>query len=244
MERVCLIPARGTSTRLKGKNLAFFGNGENLLTHTINQALGCDIFDRVIVSSDDDKILDISTKIPSVEIHKRHRDHEQLIDVIRDVIPWIYCDINTQEARDEYVMTEEDNDTLGILLVTCPLRTLEDIRIASALFDEAERLRPVVSVAKYSTPAQMAWKVNTIGLLEPVMTEMFTSTRKQDHCDTYHFNDAIIFDTMANFLKPDRDLFGKYPIPYPMPYERSVAIDYQYQLDLARALHMLNNEHS
>ena len=59
MANICFIPARKNSTRLKNKNIAPFGNG-NLVTYTIQQAIDSDIFDRIILSSDDRDILDMA----------------------------------------------------------------------------------------------------------------------------------------------------------------------------------------
>jgi len=129
-----------------------------------------------------------------------------------------------------------DDDIIGLLLVTCPLRTIEDIIKAYIIFINSDKKNSVVSVRKNENPIQLAFKVNE-GLLNPVMpNEYYRSTSKQDHYDTYHYNDAIIFDTCKNFMNPKRNLFGDSPIPYFMPWERSVAIDYRFQLELARYL--------
>ena len=83
----------------------------------------------------------------------------------------------------------------------------------------------------------MSFKIDGGGHLEPVMpVEFFKSTRKQDHTDTYFFNDAIIFDTVKDFMDKGRNLYGRMPIPYLMPWERSIAIDYEFQLKMARCL--------
>ena len=60
------------------------------------------------------------------------------------------------------------------------------------------------------------------------------STRKVDHVKTYSSNDAIIIDLAKNFMNPNRNLFGNDSIPYIMPWERSIAIDYEFQLKLVQ----------
>jgi len=83
----------------------------------------------------------------------------------------------------------------------------------------------------------MAFKTNEGGYLIPVMPDDFyRSTRKQDHYDTFFYNDAIIFDTAKKFMTPNRTLYGETPIPYIMPWERSIAIDYKFQLKIAQCL--------
>lgn len=220
MNNVCFIPARSSSTRLKKKNIAKFCDG-NLVTHTIEQAINSDLFNRIILSSNDKKILKMGKKF-DIELHLRDDKFDKIIDVIRNAIP----ELNIL-----------DEDIIGLLLVTCPLRAIHDIIDAYTIFINTGKQSSVVSVKKNENPVQLAFKTNSEGRLIPVMPDEYNkSTRKQDHYDTFHYNDAIIFDTAKSFMKPDRNLFGENSIPYIMPWERSIAIDYKFQLKIARCL--------
>lgn len=219
MNNICFIPARNSSTRLKRKAVAPFKDG-NLITHTIKQAKECGIFDRIILSSNDEGYLEMGKEC-GAESHLRSDTHDKIIDVMRDAITEL--DIN-------------DEDTIGLLLVTCPLREVEDIIEAHKIFEKIDRYHSVVSVKKNENPIQMSWKTDAAGHLIPVMPREYNkSTRKQDHYDTYCYNDAIIFDTAKKFMDLSRNLFGD-PIPYLMPWERSIAIDYEFQLKIAQCL--------
>jgi len=220
MNNICFVPARDSSTRLKRKALAEFCGG-NLVTHTIEQALESDLFNRIILSSNSDEILKIGNKF-GIELHLRDDRHDKIIDVMRSAIP---------------ELNMKNNDIIGLLLVTCPLRAVLDIIAAYTIFIAAGKSRSVVSVVKNENPVQLAFKKDDNGFLVPAMpTEYAKSTRKQDHYDTFHYNDAIIFDTVERFMDSGRNLFGENPIPYFMPWERSIAIDFKFQLDLARHL--------
>ena len=221
MKSICLIPARNSSTRLKNKNISPFGNG-NLITHTIDQALEAFCFDRIVLSSNDLMILDIA-KNYHIETHFRDDSEDQLLGVIRQAIPSLGV---------------EDDDVLTLLLVTCPLRESWEITEAFKRFVIDEDCRhTLVSVKKNENPIQMAFEIDEGGHLEPVFPEEFLkSTRKQDQKDTYFFNDAFIIDTVKNWMNESRpNLYGD-PIPYLMPWERSIAIDYEFQLNIARSL--------
>lgn len=219
MENVCFIPARDSSTRLKKKALAEFQGG-NLITHTLEQVLESNLFNRIILSSNSNEILNIG-RVFGVELHLRYDKHDKIIDVMRDAIPEL--DII-------------DDDIIGLILVTCPLRTIEDILEAYVTFINSDKKNSVVSVTKDENPIQLSFK-DVDGLLVPVMPNEYNrSTSKQDHYETFHYNDAIIFDTCKNFMNPKRNLFGDNPLPYFMPWERSVAIDYKFQLELVRFL--------
>ncbi len=219
-KNICFIPARDSSTRLKNKNVSLFKKG-NLITHTIEQAKICGVFDRIILSSNNKDILKIGKEC-GIEIHFREDKYDQIIDVIRQSI--IDLDINKE-------------DTIGLLLVTCPLRQIEDIQNAYRIFEENDKYNCVVSVKQNENPIQMSWKIRNDKFLEPIFPkDYYRSTRKQDHYKTYCYNDAIIFDSGENFMDPKRNLFGFSPIFYLMPWERSIAIDYEFQLKITQLL--------
>ncbi len=56
---LCIIPARGGSKRLPGKNLTLVG-GKPLLAYSILTARAARRIDRVIVSTDDDEIAEVA----------------------------------------------------------------------------------------------------------------------------------------------------------------------------------------
>ena len=59
MKVVCIINARGNSKGLPGKNIRMFGD-KPLIAHTIESAINSKICDRVVVSTDDEEIAEIS----------------------------------------------------------------------------------------------------------------------------------------------------------------------------------------
>lgn len=61
MRTVAIIPARGGSKRLKGKNI-YPLLGKPLMAYTIEALNACDFVDEIFVSSDDDDILEVGKK--------------------------------------------------------------------------------------------------------------------------------------------------------------------------------------
>ena len=59
MNIVTLIPARGGSKGIKNKNITLVKN-KPLIAHTIESAINSKICDRVVVSTDDEEIAEIS----------------------------------------------------------------------------------------------------------------------------------------------------------------------------------------
>lgn len=59
MSAVAIIPARGGSQRIPRKNLKLF-NGEPMIVGSIRTALASGLFDRVVVSTDDEEIAEVA----------------------------------------------------------------------------------------------------------------------------------------------------------------------------------------
>ncbi len=211
------------SKRVPGKNKSVF-NGKTLIAHTIEQAIDSNVFDSIVVTSDDDEILDVAKYYNVVALERSKLlsgDDATLLDVIRDVID--------HESR-------AADCCIGLLLVTAPLRTVKDIRDAYDLYINAETKKSVVSVCSNINPIDLSWKIEDEHL-EPVFQEAYKQNiSKHLREQTFFFNDACIYDSAQNFLKEGRNLFGDKPIPYKMPHERSLFIDYKFQLDLVQLI--------
>ena len=55
----CIIPARSGSKRIKNKNIKSF-MGKPIIAYSIEAAKAANIFDRIIISSDSEEIIDVS----------------------------------------------------------------------------------------------------------------------------------------------------------------------------------------
>jgi len=223
MNKYAIICARGGSERVKHKNIRPL-NDKPLIAYTIQTALDCKIFNKVIVNSEDDKILAISKKFGAdLYLRPEHLAGSSIfvIEVIQEMI-------NTMDLK--------DSDIIGILFPTCPLREVDDIHQAFNLFQKNEFKSPVVSVTAFDYPIQIALSINSDNYLTPVFKNDYKkSTRHTDYSNTYRANFAIIFNSVCN-LRIQSNLIGKKPLPYVMPPERSIDIDDKFQFNLAELL--------
>ena len=69
MRTIAIIPARGGSKRLKGKNI-YPLLGKPLMAYTIEALQQCDFVDAIYVSSDDDKILAVGEKYGAIALKR------------------------------------------------------------------------------------------------------------------------------------------------------------------------------
>ena len=92
MSRVAIIPARGGSKRIPGKNIkAFFG--KPLISYPIKVAKGSGLFDDIIVSTDSEEIASISQSygacVPFLRPAELADDFATTVDVMAHAVHWL-----------------------------------------------------------------------------------------------------------------------------------------------------------
>ena len=101
-QKIAIIPARGGSKRIPRKNIKEF-NGYPLIKYSIDAALKSNIFDRIIVSTDDEEIAKVSLKygaeVPFFRSEKTSDDYSTLGDVIYEA----YIEMGLDENRLNYL---------------------------------------------------------------------------------------------------------------------------------------------
>ena len=89
MKRIAIIPARGGSKRIPGKNIKDF-LGKPIIVYSIEIALKSGLFDEVMVSTDDAEIATIAERygaqVPFLRTAKNSDDHASTVDVINEVL--------------------------------------------------------------------------------------------------------------------------------------------------------------
>ena len=89
MSNLCIIPARGGSKRIPRKNIKLF-LGKPIISYCIQAALETNLFDEVMVSTDDDEIkkiaIEFGAKVPFLRTNKNSNDFSTISDVLIEVI--------------------------------------------------------------------------------------------------------------------------------------------------------------
>lgn len=211
-KNLCIIPARGGSKRLKDKNI-YPLLGKPLITYTIESALKTLLFNRIIVSTDSEKIKKISEKY-KVEVIKRPKklsgDKVKTESVIFHVLKKI----------------KEEFDYIFLLQPTSPLRDAEDIRKAFKKIKK-EKADFLVSVTDFEKP--FTWAIVKKGKYYDFYFQK--NFRKK----LYLPNGAIFIARYKSFLK-EKTFYGKKLTIYYMPKKKSVDIDTIYDLKYAEVI--------
>lgn len=210
---LCIIPARGGSKGLPGKNIKELC-GKPLIAYSIEQAIASKYIDRVIVSTEDDSIADVARRYKAEVPFKRPpelaTDTCGVIDVLIHALDWM---------RDNQ---DFDPDALVLLHATTPLRTTEDIDNCIELL-YGHDCDNVFSVApSYRNPYFNMVELDKNGSVRLVKTGGYLT--RQSAPDVYDMN-ASIYVWRTAVLREQKGLFLKNTKIYVMPKERSVDID-------------------
>jgi CMP-N,N'-diacetyllegionaminic acid synthase len=225
MEVMGIIPARGGSKSIPRKNIAIL-NGKPLISYTIEAARRCKSISRLIVSTDDKEIADISMALGAEVPFMRPKELAQ------DSTPTIAAVLH---ALDELECSSGYCPDIVVLLqATCPLRSADDIDEAVSTF-LADGGDVVVSVVRSEEHPYNMFKVEG-AYLHPLIDERDVSvTRRQDYPEFYRLNGAVYVSTPRTLRRFRSFMKGKL-VPYIMPWARSVDIDYPLDMEYASFL--------
>jgi CMP-N-acetylneuraminic acid synthetase len=209
---LCVIPARGGSKGLPGKNLRELG-GKPLIAHSIEQALASRYVDRVVVSTDDAAIAAAAAaagaEVPFVRPAALATDDSGSVDVLLHALDWL-------AQRERYAP-----DALLLLQPTSPLRAVGDIERCTELLVDGG-WDNVISVAAAHANPYFSLVERVDGKIRPV--KQSPALTRQSAPAVYELNGAVyLWRTAA--LRHARGLFLERTEVYVMPRERSVDID-------------------
>lgn len=225
MSRLCLIPAKGSSTRLPRKNLREI-DGVPLIGIAIKKAIAVRLFDLIVVSTEDETIASVARSfgayVPFLRETDLAVDPATVVDVAIDVI----TKLSTMNLT---------FDSLFITLPTTPLVSLGDLQEAVAIFDSANGAT-VMSVCACEFPPFNSFLMDE-GELRPCFPDSNYTFVKSTECpETFRSNGAIIGCNIENFLHHRSYRRGKL-LPHIMPPERSIDIDTEFELEVAKLLY-------
>lgn len=226
---ICIIPARGGSKRIPRKNILPL-NGIPLLSYTIRTAVKANVFDKIIVSTEDKEIKELAL---SENVLVDDRPLNMSGDKVTKV-----------QVVDEYLKrtnAKEKYNNITTLLPTCPFRNVEDIRKPFTIFMENKNKIPfLIGVSQYDFPIQLALAERDINSMKMINMNGYLTTRSQDIEKRFHPNGSIYMASIEAFLEKGT-FFNEEMLSYVMPPERSYDIDYPYQFQIAEAIAIANN---
>ena len=200
---VAIIPARGGSKRIPGKNIKDF-QGKPLIAYSIETALASKLFNRVIVSTDDEEIAAIAreygAQVPFLRPFKLSDDFTGTGDVVNHALDYL----KEQGENYDYVCT---------IYATAPLLQKKYLIEAFEKLKNSDAIN-AFSVTSMPFPIQRTFKINNNGRCE-MFTPKHYMTRSQDLEDAYQ--DAGQFYWKKLDINSCEIMFGKDSIPIILP---------------------------
>lgn len=217
---LAIIPARGGSKRLPRKNVLDLC-GKPIIAYSIEAALKSKYIDKVIVSSDDEEILDISKKF-GADIIKRP------IDLANDTATTFDTIKHTIDNFEKY-------DYIVLLQPTSPLRNEKHIDEAIQLLEE-KNADAIVSVCEMDHSPLWSNTLPKDGNMSNFLKDEILNKRSQDLEKYYRLNGAIYICKTEKLIE-NKSFFLKDNIfAYIMNRENSVDIDEEIDFKIAEVL--------
>ena len=218
---IAIIPARGGSKGLPGKNVLPLG-GKPLIAHTIEAARATHSIQRIVVSTESPEIAQIArqygAEVPFLRPPELALDETPTLPVMQHVLAQLKA---TEGWEPEIVV---------LLQPTSPLRRADDIDEAVILLEETQADSVVSLCAARHHPAWM--KRVERGRVLPFLENAPEYTRRQDLPPVYRLNGAI-YVTRRRVLLDENRVLGRDTRALVMDAESSVDIDTLLDLKVA-----------
>jgi N-acylneuraminate cytidylyltransferase len=222
--RLAVIPARGGSKRVPGKNVAPLG-GRPLLAYTVAAAVDSGLFERVVVSTDSEEIAgaarDAGAEVPFLR-------EARLSD---DIVPVSAATVDALERLDPQ---GEVFASVCQLMPNCPLRSAADV-VASCEQFEGTGADAQISVVRYGW--QNPWWAMRRGggfVLDPLFPEAHAA-RSQD-LDELFCPTGAVWWARAGALRREGTFHMPARTGWEISWQHGVDIDTKDDLEMALVL--------
>lgn len=195
MSKIAIIPARGGSKRIPKKNIKSF-LGKPIIAYSIEAALASNLFDEVMVSTDDKEVAEIAISygatVPFFRSDKNADDYAILVDVLLEVL---------QNYKEEGKIFEH----VCCMLPTAPFVSQTKLQDSFNILVK-NNFDSVFPVLEFSYPIQRALQIQE-DKVHMVWNEHET-TRSQDLEKRFHDSGQFYWSKAAR-LENDKKLFTK-----------------------------------
>ena len=216
---IAVIPARGGSKGIPRKNVREVG-GKPMIAWTIEAAKQSKYVDRVVLSSDDDEIIEVAKRfgceVPFVRPDELAGDHVSAIE------PAVHM---LQTLPESY-------DYLVLLQPTVPLRTSQDI---DGCIERCVQMSApcCVSVTVPDKSPYIMYKLNDEDRIRPLLEAVrdIPNLDRQNLPTVYLLNGAV-YVAESEWFQRTQAFLSDDTVTYAMPRERSMDLDHEEDLVL------------
>lgn len=222
--KIAVIPARGGSKRILRKNIREFA-GKPMIAWSIEAAKLSNLFDRIIVSTDDEEIAEVARKwgaeVPFMRPEELSNDYAGTTEVIAHVTQW---------TIDQML----DVSAVCCIYATAPFVQIEDISCGWDALESGD-WDYAFSVTDFAAPIFRSFKQTPEGGLEMFFPEYF-ATRSQDLPVALHDAGQFYWGRPAAWIE-GRRVFDQRSKPIIIPRWRVQDIDTEEDWARAELIH-------
>lgn len=188
---IAIITARGGSKRIPRKNIKEFC-GKPILAYSIEAAIASEVFDEVMVSTDDEEIAEIAkyygAKVPFMRSAETANDYAATADVLREVL-------------EQYKVRGMTFDEMCCIYPTAPFVTAEKLQKAMRVLKEPQT-QSVIPVVEFAFPPVRGMYIRN-EKVEYAYPE-YELARSQDIEKMYHDCGQFCFLKVEDFLREQK----------------------------------------
>lgn len=212
MKNICIIPARGGSKRIPRKNIKLF-HGMPMIAYSISTAIKSNLFDKIIVSTDDFEIAEVSrqygAEVPFIRPIELSDDLAGTIPVIAHAVQYM------KDSGEEY-------DCVTCIYATAPFIRVSDLQFCSEIFSSGS-WDYVFAATKFGFPIFRSIQKNKNGSIQMFFPEHF-DTRSQDLPEAFHDAGQFYFGKPDAWLS-QKKIFDEFSTIIELPKWRVQDID-------------------
>ena len=225
MEILCIVPARAGSKGIRKKNLVELG-GLPLISHTLKVANSLERqgkISKAIVSTDSYEILSISEQYglsaPFLRPKELAGDNAKSVDFVLHAL--------------DALRLESEYSHVLILQPTSPFRKVSDVEAAISMIESGAQ--SLISVYEEPTITDLVmYKMGENSVGQPLNRSHNKGVRRQEQEKVYVRNGAIYISDVE-YIRKENQIVSDNPLLFVMDRDRSINIDSQEDLDLARS---------
>lgn len=222
INRICIIPARKNSKRIKNKNIKNF-LGKPLIYYSIKNALESKLFSKVVVSTDSKKIAKIAKNFGAVVPFLRPKN---LSDDKTGTIPVIAHAIKELDLDSSCVVCA--------LYATAPLIDSNDIKNAVKLLESSNADYVFYANEMEKNPLR-GFKLESLdsgyGKVELLFSE-FSKTRTQD-LEKIYLDSGVLYVGKANTFLENKEVFSNKSLALILDNKKAQDIDTKQDFKIA-----------
>lgn len=226
---LAIIPARGGSKGLPGKNVRRLG-GLPLIAHSIRMAAGCKLIARTVLSTDSEEIAAVGREhgadVPFLRPAELAEDDTPMWPVLQHALK---------------VVEAADGVRYGSVLLldpTSPGRACEDVKRAVAMLEEDASAVGVIAVSQpHFNPRWVCVEGDEHGYMRKAFSDTQSYSRRQDVPPVYRINGCLYLwrrDYLAESATMQLHEARHHMLV--MPEERAVHIDELHDFQMAEIL--------